>query len=112
MFKATAEDVRKYHEDGYLMVPGLFDRDEVSLLFDTACPLIYQEIDRINDAEAWTAETINELPFDVPDCCVPGWHNTWIIPSYGVCCSQWWSNCPSVTVLGYPQFCNTEEGGS
>jgi hypothetical protein len=82
------------------------------LLFDTACPLIYQEIDRINDAEAWTADTINELPFDVPDYCVPGWHNTWIIPSYGVCSPQWWSNCPSVTVPGYPQFCITEEGGS
>jgi ectoine hydroxylase-related dioxygenase (phytanoyl-CoA dioxygenase family) len=37
MFKATPEDVQKYHEDGYLMVPGLFERDEVSLLFDTAC---------------------------------------------------------------------------
>jgi ectoine hydroxylase len=36
MFTATDADVRKFNEDGYLMVPGLFSKDEVSLLFDTA----------------------------------------------------------------------------
>ncbi|RMJ16155.1 hypothetical protein CDV36_004174 [Fusarium kuroshium] len=70
--------------------------------FDTSCHRIFEELNRINDADAWGPDTINELPFSFPDECVPGWHNTRFIMTYGVCCSQWWSNCPSVTVPGYP----------
>ncbi|KAJ4195153.1 hypothetical protein NW755_002572 [Fusarium falciforme] len=78
--------------------------------FDTSCDRIFEELNRINDADAWGSDTINELPFSFPNECVPGWHNTRFIMTYGVCCSQWWSNCPSVTVPGYPcLYCYLED---
>ena len=36
MFVPTVADVQKFQEEGYLMVPALFDQDEVSLLLATA----------------------------------------------------------------------------
>ncbi|KAF4461769.1 hypothetical protein FALBO_11425 [Fusarium albosuccineum] len=72
------------------------------LQFETSCARIFEELNRINDPESWTPETISELPFSFPDYCVPGWHNTRIILTYGVCCAQWWFDCPSVANPTYP----------
>ncbi|KAH8669992.1 hypothetical protein BGZ61DRAFT_113313 [Ilyonectria robusta] len=70
---------------------------------ETSCPLILEELNRINDPESWTPDNINDLPFDFPDICIPGWHNTRLISTHRVCSPRWWFNCPSVANPSHPR---------
>jgi hypothetical protein len=105
----TWNEVRKAHMCGYVLFLNLCGCYG-ELQFETLCSQIYQEIHRINEPEAWTTEAMTELPFTLSDDCAPGWHNTRLISTYGVCCAQWWFDCPSVSVPGYPYYHHTANG--
>lgn len=59
------------------------------------CPFVMQQINRINDPEAWEGGADGQLPFELPEACRPGWHNVVIVAS-GVPCSDL-SACPATT---------------
>ena len=65
------------------------------LVCDISCSLIMQELDRINQPEAWDQKGINELPFRFPSECEPGWHNTRTVYS-DVLCRRYWAQCPAL----------------
>lgn len=69
--------------------------------FETWCLPLVDQLNRINHAESWGPETINDLPFYIPDSCPPSWSNIRIMRTYSVCCPQWWFDCPSVAPQGY-----------
>lgn len=68
---------------------------------DDLCPLVLEQLARINEAEAWNENTVDTVPFYLPQHCEPGWHNTIILPSYEPC-YQAWVNCPAVTNPLFP----------
>lgn len=65
------------------------------LVSDTSCSNIFGELERINTYEAWEPDMAGKPPFQLPDECLPGWHNTKIIPSRSYC-PQYWLRCPAV----------------
>ena len=62
------------------------------------CILVYHQLHRINDAAAWDDES--RLPFDMPDHCCPGWHNTRIQHTNAFC--RLLETCPAILNPEFP----------
>jgi hypothetical protein len=60
---------------------------------DEICPLIMQQINRINEPEAWEGDAVNQIPYQDPPPCVMGWHNLTIVTS-NVPCDR--VDCPAI----------------
>ncbi|KAK1839758.1 hypothetical protein CCHR01_17613 [Colletotrichum chrysophilum] len=60
------------------------------LLFDTSCHLILEELQRIHQPNAWEGDARGEIPFDMPEACVPRPDN--IQPIYTSDSCHW--SCP------------------
>lgn len=64
-----------------------------ALVCDTTCHRIFEELDRINQPDAWEGAGLEGLPFDFPDECAPGWHNTSIMRRLVICDWCWHGGC-------------------
>lgn len=71
------------------------------LVCQRSCVAVLQELDRINQPEAWDDQGLRELLFRLPDRCLPGWHNTTAMDS-GVFCNRYRAPCPSLVTPQWP----------
>ncbi|KAI0114788.1 hypothetical protein F4814DRAFT_293260 [Daldinia grandis] len=55
------------------------------LLAGPNCTFVLKQLARIHQPEAWTPEGQKTLPFDWPNACLPGDHNTVPVPSDNWC---------------------------
>lgn len=67
---------------------------------DEICPLIMQQINRINEPEAWEGDAVNQIPFQDPAPCKMGWHNVTVFPT-NVPCGH--AACPVIMTLALCQ---------
>lgn len=79
------------------------------LMCDSSCERILQELSRINHAEAWDEKGIHELPFHLPEECMPGWHNTRAVYSDEFC-KRYWIQCPTIVVPEWPFLYDVRDG--
>lgn len=63
-----------------LLVPTCYHN-----LFDTSCRLILEELQRINQPAAWEGSVLAEIPFAVPEPCLPGPHTIQLIYTSDSC---------------------------
>lgn len=61
---------------------------------DEICPLLMQQINRINEPEAWEGDAVNQIPFQYPPECEMGWRNNVTIVASNGHCGR--ADCPAL----------------
>ena len=56
-----------------------------ALLFGPSCPAVFAQLDRINEPAAWEPPGLYELPFHLPDACLPNERNIAVMRSADFC---------------------------
>lgn len=79
-----------------------------TLLFGPSCPAVFAQLDRITEPAAWEPPGLHQLPFRLPDGCLPHERNIAIVRAADFCpaCRAEYG-CDGARTQGY----GCEEGG-